>query len=86
MVLVLTQITAVSGCCIQDAHDVKLEDERDRLLTRRAITVQRIVRGYLAKKRYLKMKKSSVVIQKTWRGHQARQRYIRVCVESVLTG
>ena len=65
----------------QDMQDIQLEDERDKLLTKRAILIQKVVRGFLIRQRYTKMKTGSILIQKTWRGFRERQRYIRVSNE-----
>ncbi|XP_027058870.1 unconventional myosin-VIIa-like [Pocillopora damicornis] len=63
---------------LKDMQDVQLEDERDKLLTKRAILIQRVVRGFLIRQRYTKMKTGSILIQKTWRGFQERQRYATI--------
>lgn len=63
---------------LKDMQDVQLEDERDKLLTKRAILIQRVVRGFLIRQRYTKMKTGSILIQKTWRGFQERQRYAMI--------
>ena len=66
-------------CCrSQDAQDIQLEEERDRLLTKRAILIQKAVRGYLARIRFVRMKKGAVQIQRIWRGYCERQRYQKV--------
>lgn len=66
-------------CCYgQDQQDIQLEDERDKLLTKRAILIQKVVRGFLIRQRYTKMKSGSILIQKTWRGFQERQKYFKV--------
>ncbi|PFX22115.1 unconventional myosin-VIIa-like isoform X2 [Stylophora pistillata] len=63
---------------LKDMQDIQLEDERDKLLTKRAIMIQRVVRGFLIRQRYTKMKTGSILIQKTWRGFQERQRFAMV--------
>lgn len=40
--------------------------------------IQKVVRGFLIRKQYMRMKSGSVVIQKTWRGHHERKKYKRV--------
>ena len=62
----------------QDSQDVLLEQQRDRLLTVRAILIQRVVRGFLERSRFLRKKKGAVQIQKIWRGYCERRRYHRV--------
>ena len=62
----------------QDSQDVLLEQQRDRLLTVRAILIQRVVRGFLERSRFLRKKKGAVQIQKIWRGYCERRRYHQV--------
>jgi len=74
-------------CCYeQDQQDIQLEDERDKLLTKRAILIQKVVRGFLIRQRYTKMKSGSVLIQKTWRGYQERQKYSKVSYNTTCKG
>ncbi|KAL9964836.1 hypothetical protein ACROYT_G028531 [Oculina patagonica] len=63
---------------LKDQQDIQLEDERDKLLTKRAILIQKVVRGFLIRQQYTKMKSGSILIQKTWRGFQERQKYIKI--------
>ena len=73
-------------CYEQDQQDIQLEDERDKLLTKRAILIQKVVRGFLIRQRYTKMKSGSVLIQKTWRGYQERQKYSKVSYNTTCRG
>lgn len=68
----------VSVCDWKDQQDIQLEEEREKLLTQRATLIQRVVRGFLVRKQYMKMKKGCVVIQKTWKGYLERKKYERV--------
>nr|XP_015216577.1 PREDICTED: unconventional myosin-VIIb [Lepisosteus oculatus] len=60
---------------LKDYHDTMLELERDRALHEKATLIQRVLRGYKYRKRFVKQKKAAVVIQKTWRGHKCRKQY-----------
>uniref|UniRef100_A0A183VGX0 Myosin motor domain-containing protein n=1 Tax=Toxocara canis TaxID=6265 RepID=A0A183VGX0_TOXCA len=60
---------------LKDAQDLFLEQERERMLTERVITIQKVVRGWLQRKRFAKMRVAAVVIQKHWRGYVQRRRY-----------
>lgn len=74
-------------CCYgQDQQDIQLEDERDKLLAKRAILIQKVVRGFLIRQRYTKMKSGSILIQKTWRGYQEKQKYIKVSYNTPCKG
>ncbi|OQV23320.1 Myosin-VIIa [Hypsibius exemplaris] len=60
---------------LKDAQDTLLEHTRERVLVKRILLIQRCVRGWLARKRFLKMKQSALVIQKVWRGWRQRKIY-----------
>ncbi|XP_068687074.1 unconventional myosin-VIIa-like [Montipora foliosa] len=63
---------------LKDQQDILLEVEREKLLTKRAILIQRVVRGFLVRKQFINMKRGCVVIQKTWRGYQERMKYQKI--------
>ena len=73
-------------CYAQDQQDIQLEDERDKLLTKRAILIQKVVRGFLIRQRYTKMKSGSILIQKIWRGYHDRQKCIKVSYNTPCKG
>ncbi|XP_064639535.1 myosin-VIIa-like isoform X2 [Lineus longissimus] len=60
---------------LKDAQDAYLESERERVLTGRIVVIQKFIRGWQCRKRFLKMKKDSVTIQAFWRGCAQRKRY-----------
>ncbi|XP_066268057.1 unconventional myosin-VIIa-like isoform X2 [Branchiostoma lanceolatum] len=60
---------------LKDEHDAMLEIERDHALTRRVVLIQKMVRGWFYRKRFLKMKSGALKIQTAWRGHRERKRY-----------
>lgn len=61
--------------CTQDAQDVYLEQQREQALARRIMIIQKVVRGWHVRRRFLRIKKSSLTIQSTWRGYAQRKRY-----------
>uniref|UniRef100_A0A914X4M5 Unconventional myosin heavy chain 6 n=1 Tax=Plectus sambesii TaxID=2011161 RepID=A0A914X4M5_9BILA len=63
---------------LKDAQDLFLEQERDRMITIRAITIQKVVRGWCQRKRYQRMRQAAIVVQKHWRGFAQRRRYRQV--------
>ncbi|XP_054284599.1 myosin-VIIa [Macrosteles quadrilineatus] len=65
---------------LKDAHDLFLEQERDRVLTRNIIILQRSIRGWVYRRRYLRMRAAVMVIQKYWLGWAQRRRYQRMRV------
>lgn len=60
---------------LKDAHDLFLEQERDRVLTRKILILQRSIRGWVYRRRFLRMRAAAVIIQKYWKGYAQRQRY-----------
>ena len=52
---------------LKDAQDLFLEQERDRVLTKKIQVLQRCIRGWYHRRRFLKMRAAAVVIQKNFR-------------------
>lgn len=52
--------------------------EHDRMLNLHATTIQRTVRGWIDKKRFVHMRMAAIIIQRYWRGYIYRQRYKQV--------
>lgn len=65
---------------LKDAHDLFLEQERDRVLTRKILILQRSIRGWVYRRRFLRMKAAAVTIQKHWKGYAQRKRYKKMRV------
>lgn len=65
---------------LKDAHDLFLEQERDRVLTRKILILQRSIRGWVYRRRFLRMRSAAMIIQKYWKGYAQRQRYKRMRV------
>lgn len=60
---------------LKDAHDLFLEQERDRVMTHKYLTVQRAIKGWYYRRKFLRLRTSVVVIQRMWRGYIHRKRY-----------
>ncbi|XP_062306688.1 unconventional myosin-VIIa [Osmerus eperlanus] len=60
---------------LKDFHDTMLEVERMKELNKKALLIQKVLRGYKFRKNFLRKKASALVIQKHWRGHQGRKLY-----------
>lgn len=61
---------------LKDAHDLFLEQERDKVLTKRIVTLQKYIRGWYYRKRFVQKRKAAVIIQKCWRLYAARRNYL----------
>lgn len=61
---------------LKDAHDLFLEQERDRVLTRKIYILQKCIRGWYYRRRYKRLRSSTIVIQRTWRAYVQRKHFI----------
>ncbi|GFS92667.1 myosin-VIIa [Trichonephila clavipes] len=60
---------------LKDAHDLFLEQERDRVLTRKILILQKAIRGWYYRRRFLRMRQSAIIVQRFWRGYIQKQHY-----------
>ncbi|KAM7012802.1 unconventional myosin-VIIb [Tautogolabrus adspersus] len=60
---------------LKDSHDTLLELERMKELNKKALLIQKVLRGYKYRRQYLRQKAGALVIQKYWRGHKGRKLY-----------
>ena len=63
---------------LKDAQDLFLEQERDRVLTKRLVIIQRFIRGWVHRRRFLRQRKAAIVIQSYWRCHVQQKRYLEM--------
>ncbi|KZS08627.1 Myosin-VIIa [Daphnia magna] len=63
---------------LKDAQDLFLEQERDRVLTKKLIIIQRCIRGWIHRRRYVRLRCAAIVIQRQWRRHAQRKRYLEM--------
>ena len=67
---------------LKDAQDAFLEQERDRMLTRKILTIQKAIRGWHYRQKFRMMKQCCVTIQAYWRAYSQKQRYLQVSKQS----
>lgn len=60
---------------LKDAQDVYLEQQREIMLSKKVIIIQKVIRGWHYRRQFLKMKKSAVLIQSCWKGYAQRRTY-----------
>ncbi|XP_069473976.1 unconventional myosin-VIIb [Ambystoma mexicanum] len=60
---------------LKDMHDTRLEVTREEVITSMAILLQKVIRGYKDRRRFLRQKQAAVKIQATWRGYNCRKNY-----------
>lgn len=53
-----------------------LEHQREVTLSKKIIVIQKMVKGWHQRRKFLKMKKNIVVIQAAYRGYAQRKRYM----------
>ena len=63
---------------LQDAQDAFLEQERDRVLTRKIVTIQKAIRGWTYRLKFQKMKTCCVTLQAALRSYIQHKKYIAV--------
>ncbi|KAJ6223846.1 hypothetical protein RDWZM_002391 [Blomia tropicalis] len=60
---------------LKDAHDLFLEQERDRVLTKHIVTLQRAIRCWYYRRKFLQFRSAAIVIQRFFRGYIQRKKY-----------
>ena len=63
---------------IQDADDQFLEDARDKILTGYVVLIQKRVRGWFLRRRFLALRKSAIILQKHYRRRLATRNWRKV--------
>ncbi|XGW09151.1 hypothetical protein V3C99_011454 [Haemonchus contortus] len=63
---------------LKERHDLFLEQEYHRMLSYRATVIQKHVKGWVARKSFLKKKEAAIVIQKHWRRYVHQKRYSQI--------
>lgn len=63
---------------LKDAHDLFLEQERERVFNKNIITLQRAIRCWYYRRKFLRYRTAAIVIQQFYRGYIARKKYRQV--------
>jgi len=61
---------------LQDAQDVYLEHQREITISKKIVIIQKMVKGWHQRRKFLLMKKNVVIIQAVWKGYAQRKRYL----------
>ena len=65
-------------CLLQDAQDMYLEQQRELTLTQKILVIQKTVRSWHCRRRFLRMRKCIVTLQSHWRAYSQRHRFLKV--------
>ncbi|CAK9297246.1 unnamed protein product [Gordionus sp. m RMFG-2023] len=65
---------------LKDCHDLFLEQARERALTQKIILIQKGVRGWIARRRYINTLRATLVIQKYWKGRLERRKFLTMLI------
>lgn len=60
---------------LKDAQDVYLEQLREQVLARKILILQKCIRGWAQRRKFVQMRKSALTIQTKWRGYVQRRKY-----------
>ncbi|XP_051874537.1 unconventional myosin-VIIa-like [Pristis pectinata] len=60
---------------LKECDHLTLELERDRILTAKVLMIQKVMRGFKDRKKFLRLRAAAQKIQSHWRGHQCRKKY-----------
>ncbi|XP_063242397.1 myosin-VIIa-like isoform X2 [Bacillus rossius redtenbacheri] len=61
---------------LKDAHDTILEQLRERVLAKSILILQRSIKTWVYRRRFLKLREAAIVFQKHWRGREPRKRFL----------
>jgi myosin-7 len=63
---------------LKDAQDVYLEQLREEALARKILILQKCIRGWAQRRKFIRYKQSALIIQSRWRGFIQQRNYKRV--------
>ena len=63
---------------LKDAQDVYLEQQREIVLTNKILILQKTIRAWHCRRRFLKMQGSCITIQTIWRSYIERKRFLQM--------
>lgn len=63
---------------LKDNDNEYLEIERSRVLSKYILLIQKVIKGWLCRKKYLRLKAAAIIVQKHWRARGYRSRYLLI--------
>lgn len=61
---------------LKDTESEFLDQERSRILSKYVLTIQKAIKGWIYRRRFLKLRQAAIVVQKYWRARGYRSRYL----------
>lgn len=61
---------------LKNSHDVYLEEIREEKMQKYILILQKNIRRWICRRKYMKLKEASIVLQKHWRARGYRSRYL----------
>uniref|UniRef100_A0A0L8FWF8 Myosin-VIIa n=1 Tax=Octopus bimaculoides TaxID=37653 RepID=A0A0L8FWF8_OCTBM len=63
---------------LKDAQDVFLEQQREEVMTHKILIIQKTIRAWAVRRRFVQMRNGVIVIQRSWKAFEARRRFRRM--------
>lgn len=63
---------------LKDAQDQELEMRRDKIITMGVVIIQKTIRGFLQRKKYVDLRRNTIKIQRAWKTCSAKRKYRRM--------
>ena len=63
---------------LKDEQELELEQARDRALAAKILVLQKHIRGWYWRRRFLQQRRAAVTIQKCWRSYAAKRSYLAI--------
>ena len=61
---------------LKDDQELFLEQERDKALAQKILILQKHIKGWYYRTRFLKQRRAAVIIQKCWKSYRAKRSYL----------
>lgn len=61
---------------LKDAQGLYLEQERERVLNKKLIIIQRSIRGWIHRRRFIRQRKAAIVIQREWKRYTRKRNFL----------
>lgn len=61
---------------LKDAHDLFLEQEREKVLRKHAVTIGKVIKGWFYRTKFLQKRNAAIVLQKHFRVYLSRRNYL----------